>query len=99
VLTGAGFSKDAGLPLTWELVSRGRELSKIQFGNEFISLFDELAQEIMQEPLGDEIEAILTRLKVLEFYSDKYSTKVKGSPEEQNYIWRLCNCSGGHLLG
>jgi hypothetical protein len=89
VLTGVGFSKDAGLPLTWELVPRGRELSKIRFGIEFVSLIDELTQEILQEPMGDEIEAILTRLKVLEFYSDKYSTKVKGSPEEQNYIWRL----------
>jgi hypothetical protein len=89
VLTGSGFSEDAGLPLTWELVPRGRELSKIEFGVEFVSLLDDLAQEILQEPMGDEIEAILTRLKVLEFYSDKYSTKVRGSPEEQNYIWRL----------
>jgi hypothetical protein len=89
VLTGAGFSNDAGLPLTRELVPRGRELSKIQFGMEFVSLLDELAEEILEEPMGDGIEAILTRLKVLEFYSDKYSTKVPGSPEEQNYIWRL----------
>ena len=89
VLTGAGFSKGAGLPLTWELVPRGRELSRIQFGGKFVSLLDELAQEILQEPMGNEIEAILPRLKTLELYSENYSTKVPGSVEEQNYIWRL----------
>jgi hypothetical protein len=95
VLTGAGFSKVAGLPLTWELVPRGRELSKIQFGIEFVSALDRLAQEILQEPMGDEIEAILTRMKALEFYSEKYSTKVPGSVDEQNYITRLLQLEMG----
>jgi hypothetical protein len=95
VLTGAGFSKVAGLPLTWELVPRGRELSKIQFGIEFVSALDRLAQDILQEPMGDEIEAILTRMKALEFYSEKYSTKVPGSVDEQNYITRLLQLEMG----
>jgi hypothetical protein len=37
VLTGAGFSKDAGLPLTKELVSRGREQARIKFGQRFLN--------------------------------------------------------------
>jgi NAD-dependent SIR2 family protein deacetylase len=95
VLTGAGFSKDAGLPLTKELVPRGRDLLRTQLGIEFVSALDELALEVLQEPVGEDIEALLTHLKVLEIYSKKYKTDVPGSPEERNYITKLLQLEMG----
>src|SRR4029434_32182 len=89
VLTGAGFSQDAGLTLTKDLVSRGREQSKIKHGAEFVDALDEVADKILKEPIGDDIEAVLTRLKVVELYSEEYSTKHTGSPEEENYKTKL----------
>jgi hypothetical protein len=89
VLTGAGFSYDAGLPLTKELVSRGREQSKIKHGAEFVDALDEVAHKILKEPIGDDIEAVLTRLKVVELYSKEYSTEHPGSVEEDNYKTKL----------
>jgi hypothetical protein len=86
VLTGAGFSVAAGLPLTKELVPRGRTLLKGRLGIEFVNALDELALQVLEELVGEDIEALLARLKVLEFYSEKYSTKVPGSTEEHNYI-------------
>jgi hypothetical protein len=88
-LTGAGFSVAAGLPLTKDLVHRGREQSKIKFGDRFLNALDEAAQRILKGPIGDDIEAALTRLKMVELYSKEYSTKVRGSVEEQNYIMKL----------
>jgi NAD-dependent SIR2 family protein deacetylase len=95
VLTGAGFSKDAGLPLTRELVQRGRELLRTQLGREFVDALDEVAHEVLQEKIGDEIEALLTRMKVLELYSEKYRTDVPGSVEERNYITTLLQLEMG----
>jgi hypothetical protein len=95
VLTGAGFSKDAGLPLTKELVPHGRELLKTQLGVEVVNTLDELALEVLQELVGEDIEALLTRLKVLEFYSNKYKTDVPGSPEERNDITKLLQLEMG----
>jgi hypothetical protein len=95
VLTGAGFSQDADLPLTKELVPRGRELLKTRLGIEFVNALDELALEVLEEPVGEDIEALLTRLKVLEFYSKKYKTDVPGSPEERNYITKLLQLEMG----
>src|ERR1700752_4637930 len=89
VLTGAGFSYDAGLPLTKELVSRGREQSKIKHGGEFVDALDEVAHKILKEPIGDDIEAVLTRLKVVELYSKEYSIEHPGSIEEDNYKTKL----------
>jgi hypothetical protein len=54
-----------------------------------VDALDKMAQKIIQEPMGDEIEALLTCLKALEFSSEKYSTKVSGSVEEDNYITKL----------
>ncbi len=95
VLTGAGFSKDAGLPLTGELVLRGREQARIKFGQTFIDTLDEVAHKILQEPVGKDIESVLTRLKTLEFYSEKYSTKAPGSVKEQSYIRKLLQLEMG----
>jgi hypothetical protein len=95
VLTGAGFSVDAGLPLTKELVPSGRKLLKTQLGVEFVNTLDELALEVLEEPVGKDIEALLTRLKVLEFYSEKYKTDVPGSPEERNCITKLLQLEMG----
>jgi hypothetical protein len=89
VLTGAGFSVLAGLPLTRELVHNGRERLRTQLGLEFVDALDEVAHEVLQERIGDEIEAVLTRLKVLELYSEKYRTDVPGSVEERNYLTKL----------
>jgi len=36
-----------------------------------------------------ELEAALTRLKVVELYAEEYSTDVRGSVEERNYITKL----------
>ncbi|HEX9429572.1 MAG TPA: hypothetical protein VF944_04275 [Candidatus Bathyarchaeia archaeon] len=95
VLTGAGFSKDAGLPLTRELIRRGRELLRTQWGIELVSTLDEFAHEVLQEPIGEEIEAVLTRMKVLELYSEQYRTDVPGSVEERNYITKLLQLEMG----
>jgi len=95
VLTGAGFSKDAGLPLTKELVRRGRELLRTQLGRELVDALDEVAHEVLQEKIGDEIEALLTRMKVLELYSEKYKTDVPGSVAERNYITKLLQLEMG----
>jgi NAD-dependent SIR2 family protein deacetylase len=95
VLTGAGFSNDAGLPLTKDLVPRGRELLKTRLGMEFVNALDECALEVLEERVGEDIEALLTRLKVLEFYSEKYSTRVPGSPEEHNYLTKLLQLEMG----
>jgi NAD-dependent SIR2 family protein deacetylase len=68
VLTGAGFSVPAGLPVTSQLVSRGRERLK----GEFLEALDALVCAVLEEPVGEDIEASLTRLRVLELYSKKY---------------------------
>jgi len=95
VLTGAGFSKDAGLPLTGELVRRGRELLRTRLGLEFVSALDKVAHEVLQEPVGEEIESVLTRMKVLELYSEKYKPDVPGSVGERNYITKLLQLEMG----
>jgi hypothetical protein len=38
-----------------------------------------------------ELEAALTRLKVVELYAEEYSTDVRGSVEERNYTTKLLN--------
>ena len=48
VLTGAGFSVLAGLPVTSQLVSRGRERLK----GEFLEALDALICEVLEEPVG-----------------------------------------------
>jgi hypothetical protein len=68
VLTGAGFSKPAGLPVTSELVRKGRERLKA----EFLEALDALASDVLGEPVGDNLEALLTRLRVLELYSQQH---------------------------
>ena len=95
VLTGAGFSRAACLPLTKDLVSRGREQSKIKHGSEFVDTLDEVAHRILNKPIGDDIEAALTRLKVVELYSKEYSTKHPGSIEEDNYKKKLLQLEMG----
>jgi NAD-dependent SIR2 family protein deacetylase len=89
VLTGAGFSKDAGLPLTSEIVQRGRNLLNIRYGPNFVSALDDVAHEVLGEKVGDEIEAVLTRMKVLELYSEKYNPDEPGSDGERNYLAKL----------
>jgi hypothetical protein len=66
VLPGAGFSMDAGLPLTRDLVCRGRERLKPEFRSEFVEALDALAADVLGEPIGEEVEPVLTRLRVLE---------------------------------
>jgi NAD-dependent SIR2 family protein deacetylase len=95
VLTGAGFSKDAGLPLTRELVHRGRERLKTKLGLEFVDTLDAVATKVLQERIGEEIEAVLTRLRVLELYSEKYKTDIPGSIEEHNYLTELLQLEMG----
>jgi hypothetical protein len=68
VLIGAGFSVDAGLPITSQLVRRGRERLK----PDFLEALDALAVRVLEEPIGEDLEAVLTRLQVLERYSKKH---------------------------
>jgi hypothetical protein len=82
VLTGAGFSKDAGLPLTSELVQRGRDLLNTRLALEFVSALDKVAHEVLGEKIGVKIEAVLTRMKVLELYSETYNPDEPGSVGE-----------------
>ena len=75
VLTGAGFSMDAGLPLTTKLVSRGRERLKAknaEFAAKFCQALDTLADKVLKEPVGEDVEVVLTRLRVLHLYSERY---------------------------
>jgi hypothetical protein len=65
-------------------VSRGRERLRSRLGRELVDTLDKVTRDVLQEPMGDEIEALLTRLKVLEFYSEKYKADVLGSVEERN---------------
>mgnify|MGYP003288253391 CR=1 FL=1 len=95
VLTGAGFSKDAGLLLTGELVRRGRELLRTRLGLEFVSALDTVAYKVLEEPVGEEIKAVLTRIKVLELYSEKYEPDVPGLVGECNYITKLLQLEMG----
>jgi hypothetical protein len=85
MLTGAGFSVPAGLPLTKDLVRRGRE----QLPIEFIEALDTLAKEILQECIREEIEEILTSLRVLELYAKQYKTDIPDSIEANNYHTKL----------
>jgi hypothetical protein len=57
---------DAGLPLTRDLVCRGRERLKPEFRSEFVEALDALAADVLGEPIGEEVEPVLTRLRVLE---------------------------------
>ncbi len=65
VLTGAGFSVPAGLPVAGQLIARGRE----QLKPEFLDALDSLATDVLGDALGEDVEAALTRLRVLELYS------------------------------
>jgi hypothetical protein len=53
VLTGAGFSKVAGLRRTRELVRSGREWLKTKLGREFVDTLDVVATEVLQERIGE----------------------------------------------
>jgi hypothetical protein len=67
VLTGAGFSVPAGLPVASDILRVGRERVR----SEFLAAVDSLAEDVLGEPLGQDAEAILTRLRVLELYSNR----------------------------
>jgi hypothetical protein len=76
VLIGAGFSMEAGLPITSQLVRRGRERLKPAFLNSL----DALAVRVLEEPIGEDLEAVLTRLQVLELYSKKHDLRMELLP-------------------
>jgi NAD-dependent SIR2 family protein deacetylase len=95
VLTGAGFSVAAGLPLTKELVPRGRERLRSRLGRELVDTLDQVTRNVLGAAMGDEIEALLTRLKTLEFYSEKYKADVPGSAGEYNYLTELLQLEMG----
>ena len=57
---------------------------KSQLGRELVDALDEVAHEVLQEKIGDETDVLLTRMKVLEVYSEKCRTDVPGSVEERN---------------
>jgi hypothetical protein len=53
VLTGADFSKVAGLRHTRELVRSGREWLKTKLSLEFVDTLDAVATEVLQERIGE----------------------------------------------
>jgi hypothetical protein len=53
VLTGAGFSKVAGLRRTRELVRSGREWLKTKLSLEFVDTLNAVATEVLQERMGE----------------------------------------------
>jgi hypothetical protein len=54
VLTGADFSKGAGLRRTRELVRSGHEWLKTKLSLEFVDPLDAVATEVLQERIGEE---------------------------------------------
>ena len=64
-------------------------------GIEFVRTLDKVAHEILEEPVGEDIEAVLTRMKVLELYSEKYKPAVPGSVAHRNYITKLLQLEMG----
>ncbi len=53
VLTGADFSKGAGLRRTRELVRSGHEWLKTKLSLEFVDPLDAVATEVLQERIGE----------------------------------------------
>jgi hypothetical protein len=60
-----------------------------RLGPEVVSTLDEVADEVLGEKIGVEIEAVLTRMKVLELYSETYNPDKPGSVGERNYLTTL----------
>jgi NAD-dependent SIR2 family protein deacetylase len=96
VLTGAGFSWDAGLPLTHQLISKGCERLRPGFKDEFLKLLNALSRNVLRGPVGKNIEAVLTRLRVLHLYSKKHDYMEEIFPLEMGtsfLIWAALRLS------
>jgi hypothetical protein len=91
VLTGAGFSVDAGLPVTNGLIRRGRERLRPAFRAEYEDALDACAVEVLGKPVWREpdIEAALTRLTVLKMYSSDFASSPGDPPKEYDYLRQI----------
>jgi hypothetical protein len=69
VLTGAGFSVPAGLPVTSQLIPIARKRARA----DILKALDARARALLGQRIVKDVEAVLTRLKVLELYS--YSSR------------------------
>jgi hypothetical protein len=91
VLTGAGFSVDAGLPVTNGLICRGRERLRPAFRAEYEDALDACAVEVLGKPVwrDPDIEAALTRLTVLKMYSSDFASSPGDPPKEYDYLRQI----------
>jgi hypothetical protein len=91
VLTGAGFSVDAGLPITNELICRGRQRLKPESKDTFEEALDTCAVELLGRPIWKDegIEAVLTRLTVLKMYSSDFASSPGDPSKEYDYLRQI----------
>jgi hypothetical protein len=91
VLTGAGFSVDAGLPVTNGLMARGRQRLHPERRAEFEDILDACTVNLLGKPVwkDDEIEAVLTRLTVLKMDHSDFAASPGDPPKEHDYLQHI----------
>jgi len=91
VLTGAGFSVDAGLPVTNDLIRRGRQRLKPERRAEFEEALDACTVDLLGKPVwkDEAIEAVLTRLTALKMDSSDFLSSPGDPPKEYDYLKQI----------
>jgi hypothetical protein len=92
VLTGAGFSVDAGLPVTDGLIPRGRQWLKPERKAEFEDILDACTVGFQGKPLWKKdkaIAAVLTRLTVLKMDSSDFMSSPGDPSKEYDYLKQI----------
>jgi NAD-dependent SIR2 family protein deacetylase len=91
VLTGAGFSVDAGLPVTNDLIHRARQRLNPKSRDTFEAALDAYTVALLGKSVwkDEAIEVLLTRRSVLKMYHSDFASLPGDPPREHDYLKQI----------